>query len=172
VIKENYKKALTKISTLIFDIDGVFTDGKVLVLENGEMVRNMYGKDGYALHLALIKKYRIVIISGGNNIAVKVALTRAGVKDIFINQHDKLTCFKKYLSDNKLKHEEVLYMGDDLPDYEVMKLAGLAVCPNDSAQEIKDICSYISPRNGGEGCVRDIIEQVLKAQTKWDIINW
>lgn len=157
---------------MVFDIDGVFTDGKVLVLENGEMVRNMYSKDGYALHLALTKSYRIVIISGGNNIAIRTALNRAGVKDIFINQNDKLTCFRNYLSENKLKREEVLYMGDDLPDYHVMLEAGLAVCPNDSAPEIKEICSYISSRNGGEGCVRDIIEQVLRSQGKWEISNW
>ncbi|HRH12303.1 MAG TPA: HAD hydrolase family protein [Bacteroidia bacterium] len=170
--KLNYKKALTRITTMIFDIDGVLTDGKVLVMENGEMVRNMYSKDGYAIHLALEKSFRIVIISGGNNIAVRTALSRAGVKDIFINVKDKLQCFKEYIQKNKLSAEEVLYMGDDLPDHQVMSAVGLAVCPNDSAPEIKAICSYISPRNGGEGCVRDIIEQVLRSQGKWEISNW
>lgn len=170
--KINYKKALSRINTMIFDIDGVFTDGKVLVMENGEMVRNMYGKDGYALHLALEKSYRIVVISGGNNIAVKTALNRAGVKDVFINVKDKLVCFNEYLQKNGINKEQVLYMGDDLPDHKVMCAAGLAVCPEDSAPEIKEISSYVSPRKGGEGCVRDIIEQVLRAQGKWEISNW
>jgi 3-deoxy-D-manno-octulosonate 8-phosphate phosphatase (KDO 8-P phosphatase) len=156
----------------MFDIDGVFTDGKVLVMDNGEVVRNMYGKDGYALHVAIAKGYRIVIISGGNNIAVKQALTRAGVKDIFINQHDKMACYQDYKAAHNLKDEEIVYMGDDLPDHAVMSTVGLAVCPNDSAPEIKSICKYISGRNGGEGCVRDIIEQVLKSQGNWEIRNW
>jgi 3-deoxy-D-manno-octulosonate 8-phosphate phosphatase (KDO 8-P phosphatase) len=168
----NYKTALTKITTLMFDIDGVFTDGKVLVMDNGEMVRNMYGKDGYALHLALRKGYRIVVISGGNNIAVRFALKRAGVTDIFINTHDKLECYNEYLKKNNLKDEEVMYMGDDLPDHAVMSRAGLAVCPQDAVPEIKAICPYISPRKGGEGCVRDIIEQTLRVQGNWEIANW
>lgn len=168
----NYKQALTKITTMIFDIDGVFTDGKVLIMDNGEMVRNMYGKDGYALHLALAKGYRLVVISGGNNIAVRAALKRAGLKDIFINQHDKMECYSNYVKAHNLKHEEILYMGDDLPDHAVMSIVGLAVCPKDSVPEIKEICKYVSDRNGGEGCVRDIIEQVLKSQDKWEIVNW
>jgi 3-deoxy-D-manno-octulosonate 8-phosphate phosphatase (KDO 8-P phosphatase) len=168
----NFKQALTKITTLMFDIDGVFTDGKVLVMDNGEVVRNMYGKDGYALHVAIAKGYRIVIISGGNNIAVRQALTRAGIKDIFINQHDKMACYKNYMQSHNLKDEEVLYMGDDLPDHGVMSVVGLAVCPKDSVPEIKSICKYISGRNGGEGCVRDVIEQVLKSQGNWEIRNW
>lgn len=168
----NFKTALTHISTMMFDIDGVFTDGHVLVLDNGEMVRNMYGKDGYALHLAIKKGYRIVVISGGNNIAVRAALKRAGVQDIFINVHDKLDCFNNYLNENNLNRNEVLYMGDDLPDYHVMKAAGLAVCPNDSAPEIKNICPYVSPYKGGQGCVRDVIEQVLRVQGNWEIANW
>ena len=168
----NFKQALTRVTTLMFDIDGVFTDGKVLVMENGEKVRNMYGKDGYALHLAVAKGYRLVIISGGNNVAVKNALARAGVKDIFINQKDKLECYTNYLKENDLKDEEVLYMGDDLPDHAVMSRVGLAVCPKDSAPEIKEICMYVSHSKGGEGCVRDIIEQVLRAQANWEIINW
>jgi 3-deoxy-D-manno-octulosonate 8-phosphate phosphatase (KDO 8-P phosphatase) len=168
----NYKTALTKITTLMFDIDGVFTDGKVLVMDNGEMVRNMYGKDGYALHVAIRKGYRIVVISGGNNIAVRFALKRAGVTDIFINTHDKLECYNEYLEKNNLKDEEVMYMGDDLPDHAVMSKVGLAVCPQDAVPEIKAICTYVSPRKGGEGCVRDIIEQTLKVQGNWEIANW
>lgn len=156
----------------MFDVDGVLTDGKVLVMENGEMVRNMNSKDGYALHLAVSKKMRIVIISGGNNIAVKNALARSGVTDVFINQHDKLACYLEFLKVNNLTDEEVLFMGDDLPDHEIMSRVGVAVCPHDAATDIKEICLYVSDRNGGEGCVRDIIEQVLRVQSKWEIVKW
>ncbi len=168
----NFKERLTKITTLMFDVDGVMTDGKVLVMENGEMVRNMNSKDGYALNLAVKKGYRIVIITGGNNQAVKNALERNGVTDVFIKQHDKLACYTEYIQKHKLRHEEIVFMGDDLPDHEIMSLVGLAVCPNDAAPEIKAICQYISPRNGGEACVRDIIEQVLRVQGNWEIVKW
>jgi 3-deoxy-D-manno-octulosonate 8-phosphate phosphatase (KDO 8-P phosphatase) len=168
----NFKQRLTGITTLIFDIDGVLTDGKVLVMDSGEMVRNINSKDGYAFHQAVMKGYRVVIISGGNNEAVKRALERSGIKDIFIRTQDKLTCYVEYLAANQLKDEEVMFMGDDLPDYKVMARVGIAACPNDAAQEIRAVSIYVSPRNGGEGCVRDIIEQVLKAQGKWSIENW
>ena len=168
----NFKERLNKISTLMFDIDGVLTDGKVLVMDNGEMVRNMFGKDGYAINQAVNKGYRIVIISGGNNAAVQAALARNGVKDVFIRQHDKLACYNDYLKQNNLSHQEIMYMGDDLPDHAIMSLSGVAACPNDAVPEIKAICQYISPRNGGEGCVRDIIEQVMKVQGKWAIEKW
>ncbi len=168
----NFKQKLTKITTLMFDIDGVLTDGKVFVFENGDFVRNMNSKDGYAIHLAVKKNYRLVIISGGNNLGIKNALLKAGVKDIFINQHDKLQCYKDYINATNLSDEEILYMGDDLPDWEIMNRVGLAVCPNDAATEIKSISQYISSKNGGEGCVRDIIEQVLRVQNNWEICNW
>lgn len=169
---QNFKEKLTKITTLIFDIDGVFTDNKVLVMENGEVVRNVHSKDGYAIQLAVKKGYRLVIISGGNNVPVKNLLAKAGIKHLFINQHDKLQCYKDFIYENNLNDEEILYMGDDLPDYEVMSRVGVAACPNDSATEIKAISIYISPKNGGEGCVRDIIEQVMRVQGTWAIANW
>lgn len=156
----------------MFDIDGVMTDGKVLVMENGEMVRNMNSKDGYALHLARNKNYRIAVISGGNNIAIQQALARTGIMDVFIKQHDKLSCYEDYLLAHKLVDEEVLYMGDDLPDHEVMSRVGAAVCPRDAAVEIKEISHYISSKKGGEGCLRDVIEQVLRVQGNWEIVKW
>ncbi len=168
----NFKQRLTKVKTLMFDVDGVMTDGKVLVMLNGEMVRNINSKDGYALYLAAKKNYRVVVITGGNNVAVKNALEKAGITDIFINQHDKLQCYKDYINTHDLKDDEILYMGDDLPDYEVMRRVGVAVCPYDAATEIKDICTYISPHKGGEGCVRDVIEQVMRVQGTWEIGNW
>jgi len=168
----NFKERLPHITTLLFDIDGVFTDGKVLVMESGEMVRNMNSKDGYALHLAVTKGYRLGVISGGNNVAVKNVLARTGINDVFIGQHDKLACYQSFLEENKLSDNEVLFMGDDLPDYEVMSRVGIAACPADAAVEIKQLCCYISPKNGGEGCVRDVIEQVMRAQNKWEIVKW
>lgn len=168
----NFKQRLTKITTLLFDIDGVLTDGKVLVMESGEMVRNMNSKDGYALNLAIKKGYRLAVISGGTNQAVKNALSRNGVTEVFISQHDKLACFNEYVALHQLTMEEIVFMGDDLPDYEIMSRVGLAVCPNDAVQEIKEICQYISPKPGGEGCVRDIIEQVLRVQGNWEIVKW
>lgn len=168
----NFKERLNKITTLLFDIDGVMTDGKVLVMESGEMVRNMNSKDGYALHLAVTKGYRVCVISGGQNDAVKKVLARTGITDVFIRQHDKLACYMEYCALHNLKDDEVLYMGDDLPDHEVMSKVGVAVCPNDAAGEIKAVCQYISPKKGGEGCVRDVIEQVLRVQGNWEIVKW
>ncbi|MDI1356509.1 MAG: HAD hydrolase family protein [bacterium] len=168
----NFKERLNAISTIMFDVDGVLTDGKVLVMESGEMVRNMYSKDGYALNQAIKKGYRVVIISGGNNQAIKNALIRNGVTDVFIQQHDKMQCYLDYLSLHDLKDEEVLFMGDDLPDHDIMNRVGVAACPNNSATEIKAISHYISPNRGGEGCVRDIIEQVMRLQGKWAIEKW
>lgn len=169
---QNFKEKLTKITTFIFDVDGVLTDNKVLVMENGDVVRNVHSKDGYAIQLAIKKGYRLVILSGGNNVAVKNLLSKTGVQHLFINQHDKLQCYKDFINENNLSDEEVLYMGDDLPDYEVMSRVGVAACPNDSASEIKALSIYISPKNGGQGCVRDIIEQVMRVQGTWAIANW
>ena len=168
---QNFKEKLNKINTFIFDIDGVLTDNKVLVMENGEVVRNVHSKDGYALQLAIKKGYTIVILSGGNNVAVKNLLAKTGIQYLFINQHDKLACYKDFINENNLSDEQIMYMGDDLPDYEVMSRVGIAACPNDSAPEIKAISIYISPKNGGEGCVRDIIEQVMRVQGTWVIGN-
>lgn len=169
---DNFKQKLTRIKTFLFDVDGVLTNGQVLLLENGEFVRNMNSKDGYALQLAIKKGYRIGIITGGKSQAVKNALEGLGLSDIFLSQYDKLQCYKDYINEHELKEEEILFMGDDLPDYEVMKRVGIAACPNNAAHEIKEICIYISNRNGGEACVRDIIEQVMRSQGTWTIDGW
>jgi 3-deoxy-D-manno-octulosonate 8-phosphate phosphatase (KDO 8-P phosphatase) len=168
----NFKERLNKVTTIMFDIDGVLTDGKVLVMESGEMVRNIYSKDGYAFNLAVRKGYRIAVISGGNNLAIKNLLSRHGIVDVYLRQHDKIACYLEYMNLHNLKDEEVMFMGDDLPDHEVMKRVGVAVCPQDSAPEIKEICHYISPRKGGEGCIRDVIEQLLRVQGNWEIAKW
>jgi 3-deoxy-D-manno-octulosonate 8-phosphate phosphatase (KDO 8-P phosphatase) len=169
---ENFKQKLTRIKTLLFDVDGVLTNGQVFLMESGEFVRNMNSKDGFALQLAVKKGYRIGIITGGNSQIVKKALAGLGIEDIFLSQHDKLQCYKDYIHEHSLNEDEILFMGDDLPDYEVMQRVGLAVCPNNSAHEIKEICTYISGRNGGEGCVRDVVEQVMRSQGTWEIAGW
>ncbi len=169
---ENFKQKLTRIKTILLDVDGVLTNGQVLLMENGEFVRNMNSKDGYALQLAVKKGYRITIISGGNSLTVKKALENLGITDIFLSRHDKLQCYKDYINELNIIEEEILYMGDDLPDYDVMKRVGIAACPFNAAHEIKDISMYISNRNGGEGCVRDIIEQVMRSQGTWEITGW
>ena len=168
----NFKQRLNKISTIIFDIDGVLTDGKIFVFERGEAVRYMNSKDGYALHLAVQKGYRIAVISGGNNMGIRHILARTGITDVYINAHDKLAVYQTYLKDKNLTHEEVLFVGDDLPDHEIMSRVGLAVCPNDAAVEIKAICQYVSPKRGGDGVLRDILEQLMKVQGNWEIVKW
>ncbi len=169
---ENFKQKLTRIKTLLFDVDGVLTNGQVFLMENGEFVRNMNSKDGFALQLAVKKGYRVAIITGGNSQVVKKALHALGIADVFLSQHDKLQCYQDYINEHSLNEEEILYMGDDLPDYEVMQRVGIASCPNNSAHEIKEISIYISNRNGGEGCARDIIEQVMRSQGNWEIAGW
>ena len=169
---ENFKQKLNHIKTFLFDVDGVLTNGQVLILSNGEVVRNMNSKDGYAIQLAIKKGYRIAIITGGNSQQVKKILEGLGIQDVFLNQSDKLSCYNDYKDLHTLSDKEVLYMGDDLPDYGVMKQVGVATCPSNSAHEIKEICSYISTYKGGEGCVRDIIEQVMRCQGTWEISGW
>jgi len=163
----NYKEILKHITTLVFDYDGVLSDGTIMFLGNGDHIRSGSVKDGYAIHQAMKKNIRIAIISGGYSESMEVRCRSLGITDAFLGVSDKILTFNKYLQDHQLKSSEVLYMGDDIPDYPVMKMCGLAVCPSDAAEEIKAISAYISPYSGGKGCVRDIIEQVLKVQDKW-----
>lgn len=169
---ENFKQKLTRVKTLLFDVDGVLTNGQVFLMENGEVLRNLNSKDGFALRLAAKKGYRIGVITAGSSQMIKKTLEGFGVQDVFLSQHDKLQCYKDFINEHSLNEDEILYMGDDLPDYEVMQRVGVATCPYNSAHEIKEICIYISSRNGGEGCVRDIIEQVMRSQGTWEIGGW
>lgn len=164
---KSYKEYLKHITTFIFDVDGVLTDGKVMVTTSGELLRTMHTKDGYAIKTALKTGFQVCIITGGTNQGVKARLQNLGIKDIFLRSDDKVAVLNDYLQANDLKLENVLYMGDDIPDYKVMKTVGLPCCPQDAVTEIKDISKYISHKKGGEGCVRDVIEQVLKVQDKW-----
>ncbi|MDC0177324.1 HAD-IIIA family hydrolase [Polaribacter sp.] len=163
----SYKQLLPKINTFIFDVDGVLTNGMLTIMPDGEMVRHMNVKDGYAMKNALNKGYRVCIISGGTNEGVRSRLDALGIEDIYLGAHNKIQQYKELVEKYNLQAENVLYMGDDVPDFPVMELVGLATCPNDAVREIQQISKYISDKKGGEGCVRDVIEQVLRVQEKW-----
>lgn len=163
----SYKQILPKINTFIFDVDGVLTNGTLTIMPDGELVRHMNVKDGYAMKNALNKGFRVCIISGGTNEGVRNRLQALGIEDVFLGAHDKIKQYSELVKKYNLKPENVLYMGDDVPDYPVMKLVGLPACPNDAVREIQQVSKYISDKKGGEGCVRDVIEQVLRVQNKW-----
>ncbi len=167
-MKKNYKEYLKDITTFIFDVDGVLTDGSILVTTKGEMLRKMNVKDGYALKTALLKGYNICIITGGTNEGVKDRLKGLGITDIYLGAHHKADPLDEYLDIYGIPAEQVLYMGDDMPDIPPMKKVKLATCPQNAVAEVKTICDYVSHKNGGEGCVRDIIEQVLKVRGDWE----
>lgn len=158
---------LKKISTFIFDIDGVLTDGTILVTEEGHQLRTMNIKDGYALQLAVTKGFNVIVVSGGSSSGSVKRLEALGITDVHIRVSSKLRLVEKLLEDRKLSLEEVLFMGDDMPDLELMQTVGLPVCPYDAAEDIRAVSHYISPKKGGEGCVRDVIEKVLRAHSKW-----
>ncbi len=162
----NYKQQLSGIKTFIFDVDGVMTSGVVLLTAEGNMLRSVNVKDGYAIQLAVKKGYRIIIISGGSCEAVRRRFSLLGIEEIHLGVAHKQKVFEALKRDG-LDPAGALYMGDDIPDYEVMQQVSLPTCPADAAEEIKGISKYISSRRGGEGCVRDVIEQVLKVQGNW-----
>lgn len=164
----SYKQLLPKITTFIFDVDGVLTNGMLTIMPSGELVRHMNVKDGYAMKTALNKGFKVCIISGGTNQAVKSRLAALGIQDIYLGAHNKIEQYKEIVAKYNLTLEEVLYMGDDIPDIPVMQKVGMPSCPNDAVPEVQKTAKYISNIKGGEGCVRDVIEQVLRVQGKWD----
>ncbi|MDT0647743.1 HAD-IIIA family hydrolase [Zunongwangia sp. F260] len=166
-MEKNYKEYLNQITTFVFDVDGVLTDGSVQVSTAGELLRTMNIKDGYALKLAKNAGYTVCIISGGKNEGVRMRLRDLGINDIYLGISDKVEQMDEFFDIYGIKPDEVLYMGDDIPDYYPMKLVGLPCCPQDAAAEVKEISKYVSHKKGGKGCVRDVIEQVLKVQGKW-----
>ncbi len=159
----------SQITTFVLDVDGVLTDGSVLVLDDGQQARRMSIRDGYALQLAIKKGYRVVVISGGMSEAVSLRLQKLGVADVFMRVENKTEVLENYREANNLHWQEILFMGDDIPDYEVMQLVGMPCAPMDAAPEIKHISRYISPLMGGAGCVRDVIEKVLKLKNDWSV---
>ena len=166
---KSYKEIMNNITTFIFDVDGVLTDGTVHVSQTGEMLREMNIKDGFAMKAALETGYNVCIISGGSNEGVRIRLRNLGITDIHLGSPDKVATFNEYIELYNIKPEQVLYMGDDIPDYHVMQLVGLPTCPQDSSPEIKTISKYISHKDGGKGAVRDVIEQIMKVQEKWNM---
>ncbi len=156
-----------QITTFVFDVDGVLTDGSILVLPDGLMARSMNIKDGYALQLAIKQGYRVLVISGGNSPEVKERLVKLGVKETWMQVSDKAGLLRDIMQKDGIGKEQVLYMGDDIPDLQVMQLAGLPCCPSDAVEEIKTISVYISHIPGGKGCARDVIEKVMKLRGNW-----
>ncbi|MGI9540813.1 MAG: KdsC family phosphatase [Flavobacteriaceae bacterium] len=164
---KNYKNLLPNIKTFIFDVDGVLTDGKILITNEGELLREFDTKDGYAMKCALVQGYKIVIITGGRNKGVEERFKELGVFDIYMGAHHKTEAYQDLLDNYDLDPETILYLGDDVPDIPVMEKVGLGCCPADAVSDVKAMADYVSHKNGGEGCVREIIEQVLRVQGKW-----
>ncbi len=162
-----FLQKLKEITTFIFDVDGVMTNGSIIAAESGEFLRTFNIKDGYALQLAVKKGYHVCVISGGSGQAMQKRFSGLGIESAYLGVGDKVKVYQDYLSQHQLQAAEVLYMGDDIPDYNVMKLVGLPTCPADAVAEIKSLSAYISPICGGKGAVRDIIEKVLKVQGQW-----
>ncbi|MBC7653214.1 MAG: HAD hydrolase family protein [Oligoflexus sp.] len=160
---------LKQITTFVFDVDGVLTNGKILVTENGDQLRQYNIKDGYAIQLAINKGYQVCIITGAKSKSVGLRMQGLGIKHIYLGASYKMPFFQEFLNKTGKKKEEIVYVGDDLPDQEIMEQVAISVCSADGVEEIKNCCNYISPFNGGEGVVRDIIEKVLKVKGDWFI---
>ena len=163
----SYKTKLKNIKAFVFDVDGVFTDGSVYLLPGGNMCRVMNVLDGYTLVKALKNNYLIGVITGGNDEEVRHRINYLGIKDYYAKSPNKAIDFEDFKSKYDLKNEEILTMGDDLPDMNIMKISGISACPKNAVPEVKEISEYISPIEGGKGAVRDVIEQVMKIQGKW-----
>ena len=158
---------LTEIKAFVFDVDGVLTDNNLLITDQGELLRTMYVRDGQAIKWAVQAGFHVGIITGGRSPGVTERLAALGIEQIYTGKHEKVPAFQQFLDHYQLAPSDVCYMGDDLPDLPVLKRVGLPCSPNDAVPEVLDKVSYISPIRGGFGCVRDIIEKVLKVQDKW-----
>lgn len=163
----SYKSKLKNIKAFVFDVDGVFTDGSIYLLPGGNMCRVMNVLDGYAVVKALKNNYMIGIITGGNDEEVRKRINYLGIKDYYEKSPDKWLDYEDFKLKHQLQNEEILTMGDDLPDIEIMKNSGISTCPKNAVPEVKAISEYISPVEGGKGAVRDVIEQVMKIQGTW-----
>lgn len=163
----NFKEDIAKVKALVFDVDGVFTDGSICPLPEGDFIRFYYAKDGYAVASALREGYTVAIITGGRGQALEKRFAMLGVKHFYSNIVDKLTVLKGFMQEQGLSPDELLFMGDDIPDLDAMRHVGMPVCPSDAASEILAASRYVSQFPGGRGCVRDIVEQVMRAGGKW-----
>lgn len=163
----NFKSDLHKIKAFAFDVDGVLTDGSVLVSEGGDFLRIFNSKDGYAIRYAVLQGFHVAIITGGGSETIRKRFNALDVFDIYLKSFKKLPDFNNFCEKYGLSHDEVLVMGDDIPDIDLLKVCGMPTCPVDAVPEVKAVSRYISHFEGGRGCARDVIEQVLKVQGKW-----
>lgn len=164
---KNFKENLRQIKAMAFDVDGVLSNNFIPMSPAGEPQRTANIKDGYALQYAIKCGYRIAIITGALTESVKIRYQKLGVPDIYMASADKLKDYNHFKTSYGLEDNEIMYMGDDIPDIPVLERAGISCCPSDAATEVMEICDYVSFAEGGKGCVRDIIEQIMKAQGKW-----
>ena len=167
----NYKIKLEEIELFVFDYDGVFTDGIVLLMEDGSNVRTANTRDGYAVQWAVKQGLKVAILTGGKEKAVEARMRLLGVEEVHMGCHDKLQSLQDLCSKLNIDLDKTLYMGDDMPDYPAMKNVGLPVCPVDACTDILEISSYVSPVEGGKGCVRDVLEQVMRLRGIWSTEN-
>ena len=158
---------LRLIKAVVLDVDGVLSCQTISMDAQGEPQRSINIQDGYAIQLARKMGLRIAIITGGRTPAIRLRYEYLGVEDIYLGSAVKINTYEDFLKKYDYDNQEILYMGDDIPDFEILKVCGCPCCPADAASDVRDICTYVSHRNGGEGCVRDVIEQVLRAQGKW-----
>lgn len=163
----SYKGKLKNIKAFVFDVDGVFTDGSVYLMPGGNMCRVMNVLDGYAVVKALKNNYIIGVITGGNDEMVKHRIEYLGIQDYYPKSHNKMVDYKAFKKKHNLHDDEILTMGDDLPDIHLLENCAVATCPENAVPEVKAVAHYISPKTGGSGAVRDVIEQVMKAQNTW-----
>ena len=164
---KNYKTLLNNVRAFVFDVDGVMTNGKVMITSEGEMYREMDTRDGFALKYALLKGFKIGIISGGTNEGVRKRLELLGVNKVYLGINEKVIAFDDFVSTFNINPDQVLYMGDDVPDVPVMEKVGVSTCPQDALPDVKRVVDYVSHKKGGDGCVREIVEQVMRVQDKW-----
>ena len=163
----DFFKALHHIRAFIFDVDGVWTDGKLLITDDGAELRRLDVKDGYAAVKAVKELMKIVVISARPSEGVANRFQALGISDIYMDERNKKDRLEQYLVDKGLKQSEILVMGDDWPDYDMLKMSRIATCPADAAPDIAEICDFQSNYLGGQGCVRDVIERVLRVQGLW-----
>lgn len=163
----NFKEKLNAIKAFVFDIDGVLTDGTITINSDDTVSRTVFARDAHAIQHAVKAGYSVAIISAARDEMLRTRYLRLGMQEVYLGSTDKEITLKEFTAVYSLEYDQVLYMGDDVPDYNAMKLAGIAACPNDAAHEIRGISIYVSPFNGGAGCVRDVIEQVMRLHGKW-----
>lgn len=163
----NFKEDIVKVKAFVFDVDGVLTDGGITVTPEGDFLRKYCAKDGFAITYAMKKGYTVGIITGGRGECLKLRLEMLGIKDIYMNCYEKLDAMKDFLAKKGLNRDEVIYMGDDIPDVEPMLYLETTACPADAAVEVVEAAKYVSQYRGGEGCVRDVMEQVMRARGDW-----